>query len=590
MKKLLLSLLLGVVLLAAGCKKDNPIPVQSIAIADAPATAGLGQPVKLSVKTSPENADVPFTLEWTVDKTLADFDEATQTLTRKANGPVTVTVSVKGRPEVKQSITINPIIAQSVAFKTRFVDAEVGKPVKVELEVTPTGADTDFTWTLSKNIGTFDEASKTLTLNQPGLVELTASVKGNPDIKDVCAVKDASIVYIPDVTFRKILLSKFDANNDGEIQKSEAESAKIISTSKEKIYSLEGVEYFTNLEKLYCETPKEIANLNLSKNTKLHLLYLAKVKSLDISKNNELDTLMLVGNQLPSIDLSKKTKLIVFQSTENNFTSLDVSQNTKLRNLKCTLSKLATIDVSNNKELVELNLESNQLSSINISQNTKLKVLNCINNQLASIDVSKNVNLTSLDCNNNNLSAIYLGNNTNLRNLYCSGNKLSAIDISNCTNLLDFQCNNNSLSAIDISKNLELTEFYCSNNMLSTIDGSKNTEINWLRCDNNKLVSIDLSNSIHLCTLVCKNNNLTSIDVSKNLFLRNLDCSQNKLTTIDISNNKQYLGIPNPSNGMPCVNVIFTGNPNLTKIYVWKGFTPAANFTKDATTSYVEVP
>ena len=70
----------------------------------------------------------------------------------------------------------------------------------------------------------------------------------------ICGFANAQIVNIPDPNFKNALITSngIDTNNDGEIQVTEAEVANQIRVNDFGIVSMEGLEYFINITKLYC--------------------------------------------------------------------------------------------------------------------------------------------------------------------------------------------------------------------------------------------------------------------------------------------------------------------------------------------------
>ncbi len=62
-------------------------------------------------------------------------------------------------------------------------------------------------------------------------------------------------IAFPDPVFREYVLSNFDRDKDGVISQDEAASVSALmlnkSTFKKDIYSLEGVQYFANLNELH---------------------------------------------------------------------------------------------------------------------------------------------------------------------------------------------------------------------------------------------------------------------------------------------------------------------------------------------------
>lgn len=541
MQKQLLLFFVGILLTLTGCEKESN-PIQAIIFNTRKITAGLGEPVKLTITTYPENADPSFELEWKVDKTLADFDEATRTVTRKANGPVTVTVSVKGKPYISSSVTIDPVIATKIAFKEKVIDAEVGKLVKVELEVTPSGADTNFTWSLNKNIATFDKVAKTVTLNEANLVELTASLKDNPEISGTCAIKVPNFIYIANQRFKSSILKQVDTNNDGEIDKVEADATKQLYI--EMLYTddhdniSDDLKYFKNIKGLIAfnlTIPK--ADFSLFPSLKNLRLYSSKIESLDLSKNTELENLYLEANfELSSLNISNCSKLSSLVCDHNNLSSVQVAHLNSLSLLSINEQRVSSLDISNNLLLKKLSIASSNISSIDISKNVNLESLDCSDTPIRTLDISKNLHLSTLTFYKIKYSGISISQNENLSNLSVNGSDLQTIDLSGLPNLVLLYCAESKLTKLDLSKNTKLCE---------------------LNCSRNNLTNLDLSNNSKLFRLTCYTNNLSSVDLSSHHY-----------SSID-----------------------FTNNPNLKKIYVWKWFEPNDNFyKKDATAEWVLHP
>ncbi len=153
----------------------------------------------------------------------------------------------------------------------------------------------------------------------------------------------------PDENFRQYVLDKCDQNEDGSLSKKEINSVVNIDVSFKFIGSLKGIEYFVNLEELYC--------------------YINKLTSLDVSKNTALTHLNCGGNKLTSLDVSKNTALIRLSCGDNQLTSLDVSKNTALKLLYCDSNKLASLDVSKNTKLDTLACRRNKLSVLDLNNN-----------------------------------------------------------------------------------------------------------------------------------------------------------------------------------------------------------------------------
>lgn len=186
---------------------------------------------------------------------------------------------------------------------------------------------------------------------------------------------------------------------------------------------LSGIEYFSNLEELYCSQLK-IETLDVSS--------LKKLKQLDCSDNGSL-------------------------------TALNVSGLTNLEALYCDNTGLTSLDVSGLENLTQLWCsQSNSLETLKFGENDKLTELRCFECNLSSLDVSSFTALKTLDCSyNQNLTSLTLGNLAALTDLSCYNCQLSTLDVSGLTKLSDLSCAENKLSELDLRKNENLTSLYC---------------------------------------------------------------------------------------------------------------------------------
>lgn len=238
----------------------------------------------------------------------------------------------------------------------------------------------------------------------------------------------------PDENFRKYLL-EHDYGKDGVITGDEVEKLENISVPSLNIKSLQGIEYFTSLLSLECNS--------------------------------------------------------------NQLTSLDISRNTALTNLYCGNNQIKTLDVSNNPNLNYLHCGYNEMTELDVSKNKELLRLFCYNNMLTSLDVSHNIALLSLRCDNNQLERIDVTKNTELTTLYCFSNKLSTLDITSNTKLKDLRCSSNELTSLDVSRNRELSVFWCANNRLTSLDLSKNSALTELGISKNQIKGENMDNLIN---------------------------------------------------------------------------------------------
>ena len=171
------------------------------------------------------------------------------------------------------------------------------------------------------------------------------TVKATGDIK-------INETNFPDANFRKFIMEE-DYGKDGILTASEIADLKQIYVNNMNISNLKGIEYFTELEDLYC-FGNEITSLDVSDNSSLKILwcYGNKLTDLDVSKNTDLVSLYVFKNKLTNLDLSKNTKLYEVECQDNELNKLILPKNDILSNLHCYHNKLKNLEISDNPYLV----------------------------------------------------------------------------------------------------------------------------------------------------------------------------------------------------------------------------------------------
>ena len=263
----------------------------------------------------------------------------------------------------------------------------------------------------------------------------------------------------PDANFRNVVADK-KIDKDGNSYLSDAEIAAVteIDVKNQSISSLKGIEHFTAVKELFCQT--------------------TGLTELDVTKNTELTRLACGQNQIAKLDLSKNTKLENLHCGHNKvLAELDVSMLPNLWRLYCRENQLKTLDVSKNTELTVLDCGYNLLEKLDVSKNTKLQNLLCFDNSLTALNVSGCTALISLSCSENQLPSLDVSGCTALTSLNCSGNQLTSLDVSGCTALISLSCHRNSLKRLDLSKNTELLGLGCCHNQLTELDLSNNKKL-----------------------------------------------------------------------------------------------------------------
>ena len=119
----------------------------------------------------------------------------------------------------------------------------------------------------------------------------------------------------PDATFRNYV-GDFDLNSNGYLTENEIDAVTEISVPMMNITSLKGIEYFTALTTLDCNSNK--------------------LTALDVTKNTALTTLDCYDNQLTALDVSANTALEYLNCSNNKLTALDMTHNTSLEQLVCS--------------------------------------------------------------------------------------------------------------------------------------------------------------------------------------------------------------------------------------------------------------
>lgn len=180
-------------------------------------------------------------------------------------------------------------------------------------------------------------------------------------------MSDGESFQIPDTVFRRYCINFGYADEKGYIIPAEAAKVTWLNVGRMNITSLEGIKYFTSLEKLTC--------------------YYTPLVSLDVSGCGALKELYCNHN----------TSLV----------SLDVRGCTSLEKLYCYNTSLSELDVTGCRVLECLRCHDNvSLSSLNVKGCAALKELYCHNDRLVGMDLSGCVSLTTLYCYGNHIAAL----------------------------------------------------------------------------------------------------------------------------------------------------------------------------------------
>lgn len=186
-----------------------------------------------------------------------------------------------------------------------------------------------------------------------------------------------------------------------------------------KLTSLQGLAYFTSLEKLYCGS-----------------------------------------TGITELDVRNNVHLAELECSYTGITELDVSHNPALKYLWCFNTGITELDISCNPVLVTLGCHATGITELDVSHNPVLKELECYNTNLTALDVSHNPSLTNLNFHNTFVTEIDLSQNSVLESLGCSNTGITELDVRHCTNLWWISCYDNGLTSLDLWNNSELSLRY----------------------------------------------------------------------------------------------------------------------------------
>ncbi len=324
----------------------------------------------------------------------------------------------------------------------------------------------------------------------------------------------------------------------------------IVSVQNQKIFNLDGIQYFASLKTLDCGnsvwglTPNKIDSLPKLPTT-LETL---------ICCNISLDTLYPLPSNLKKL-VCHLNPLMVLPNLPNTIEHLEC-WNDSLTNLPTLPTSLKFLNCSGNmlQNLPALpsNLQS-LLCGNNLLQNlptlpNSLVTINCSINQLTTLPTLPN-SLIGLDCSINMLSGLPTMPNS-LLNMDCSNNPLNTLPALS-TSLVTLTCTHDQLTALPNLPNT-LTHLICNNNLLTNLP-TLNNGLYKLNCNQNQLTSLPaLPNS--LVFLYCKNNHLPILP-SLSTSLVDLDCGSNILPSLP--------SLPNSLINLTCDNNLMPSLPTL---------------------------
>ena len=306
-------------------------------------------------------------------------------------------------------------------------------------------------------------------------------------------------IPVPDDAFKAYIISRYDADRNGKLSMEEAEKITRldINTYDLQIKTLEGIEYFTNLEYL------KAVGYDDSRR--------GEVSSLDLSKNVKLETLICPFNRMESLDLQNCTRLKYLDCSSNMLYNMVnhyfFSDNTALEYLDCHSNAYFTVYVQDNAALKYIDC-SHTMGQEDFGRCTSLEYIDCSYCQVVvSLNIAGLKKLTTLKCEGN--GSIQYFDASGCENLVfdqrlldsfaglyfvsfnvrdCKkltsfdfsnkGGAMNNIDLRDCINLKTFKCNGCVVDKLDVRGCTALTELECWGNFIYELDVSSQKKLN----------------------------------------------------------------------------------------------------------------
>ncbi len=415
-----------------------------------------------------------------------------------------------------------------------------------------------------------------------------------------CTSYKPEMTYVPDNNFEQELINQlldFGPLNDS-VPTAGISSISNLTIDSEEIFDLTGIEHFSSLEFLNCNS-NPISSIDVSSNIKLKYLECqnCQIKSLNVDKNLLLETLICSQNKIASLDLTSNSLLRFLWCNNNYLQNLDLSSNMLLTGIHCHLNVLTNINLQNgnNHKITYFKADGNLPVCILVDDIDEA-------NSYPDWQIDSWSNY-SLDCSSHHLDMVYIPDDNFEKYLIEEkadfGEPNDSVPLAKILNISNVNVNNRNITDLTgIEEFINIDALSCSNNQIKNLDLSSNPLLRNFSCDNNQLESLIINNNPELTFFYCNNNQLTNLDISSNKKLYNLNCSNNKLSKIDVSgksnltffycsNNNLLNLILNDYNG---IIVDATNNPNLFCIE-YKNPTQAGNnskWKKDNQASYSE--
>ena len=282
----------------------------------------------------------------------------------------------------------------------------------------------------------------------------------DPAVEDVTEVQIAiDETNFPDETFREYVMKNVDSEDPiGVLTDDEIASRHYMDLDGLGIKTLKGIEYFTELQALYCSS-NPISDLNLTANVNLEYVEL------------------YFNTEHYSADLSGLSKLEELEINNSNIVSLNCTGCVSLERVRANeCIFLETLNLSGCTSLdILLCKKDAALTSVNLSGCSALTYMDCDDSTaLAELDLTDCVKLDELSCSYCSIAKLTWGNMPKLKILACDHNALTSLDVTGCP---------------------ALEELYCEVNDITELKMNRNPKIKYIRVEGNPVTEIEIYSS-----------------------------------------------------------------------------------------------
>ena len=385
-------------------------------------------------------------------------------------------------------------------------------------------------------------------------------------------------IFFPDENFRIYVKRTCDHDGDNILSKSELDTVRCINVYG-NVESLQGIQFFTNLEELMCENNKlteidvselpNIKNLMCRNNllTEIHLGQQTQLRYLDC-QNNSISEIDISGCPLLCRLVNESTNYgnSLYTEYSNNLFIEELNTSIPLR-LACdastniitshltptptdtptpepppdTPTPVPTTDTPTPTPLPEGWVEINETNFPD--ENFRFMISKTADKDrdgvLSSAEISSTTDLflgIASSVYNKPISSLEgIEYFTSLTYLDCSNNQITSLDVSQLTKLITFNCSNNPLTSLNLGQLTSLIAITCENTSLEGLNLSQLSNLSRLECSGSQLKTLDVSQNTNLVSLDCSENQLSSLNLGSLQRLNSITCSGNQLTMLDVS-------------------------------------------------------